>query len=79
MTSEASGQEGREPECCGQPMVHNSGTGTYECADAFFALLDEGVIQDWDHPARVTDAPPAMVDVLEHWKASSRPDGWESS
>lgn len=63
--------------CCGEPMVHNSGTGEYECAGAYFALVDEG----WDEIvlALVTEAEvgPALAPVLRHWRESCRPDGWD--
>lgn len=56
-----------EPRCCSTPMVHNSFTGQYECADAYFLLHDDGVdpylvdADDLDAGHRV---------ALEHWKAS---------
>jgi hypothetical protein len=75
-----SGRE--EPMHCGQPMVHNSFTGEYECADAYFTLLDEGALsatreawkmreQDWS-PEQLSDrdVPSHLLDILRHWRAS---------
>ncbi len=44
-----------EPECCGTPMVHYPQAG-YECADAYFALVDDDAItQDGATPPRLRD------------------------
>lgn len=68
-----------EPTCCDEPMVHNSGTGQYECADAYFALLDDNVIRDYDPPTLID---PETVSgehraMFDHWIESMRPDGWD--
>jgi hypothetical protein len=66
-----------EPECCGTPMVHNSFLGTYECADAYFALVDDEVFVDgWVgiDPSGLTDEQRTQY---EHWRASWVADGWE--
>jgi hypothetical protein len=70
---------------CGAPMVHNSFTGEWECADAYFTLLDEGALSahkiqgesDWS-PQQLTDrdVPRDLVETLRHWRASRTPDGW---
>lgn len=68
-----------EPTCCGVTMVHNSGTGQYECADAYFALVDDGVIWDYDPPA-LCDPENVSAEhraLYEHWLKSMRPDGWD--
>lgn len=59
-------------------MIHNSWTSEYECADAYFTLIDEGVIStDWpvvDDPDALT---PSHRAAYEHWRESVRPDGAE--
>lgn len=67
-----------EPECCKTPMVHNSFTGEYECAEAYFALVDDGVLDDGCgelHHLADDEVPPDLVPTLHHWRASRRPDG----
>ncbi|MEU3452133.1 hypothetical protein ABZ671_00620 [Micromonospora sp. NPDC006766] len=59
-----------EPVCCDEPMIHNSFTGLYECAEAYFHLLDDGVLGD---PPDLSD-----TDVMDdyqreryaHWKTT---------
>lgn len=62
-----------EPTCCGEPMVHNSGTGKYECAAAFFALVDDKVITD-DGFLLQEALSPRDRDLYDHWQSSVRPD-----
>lgn len=68
-----------EPECCGVPMVHNSYTEEYECADAYFFLVDEGALGDPEAPHLSPDQirwalPTEQIDALRHWRQSRRPD-----
>lgn len=62
-------------------MVHNSSTGEYECADAYFSLDDEGALGEPGYgdldPGMLDDGdvPPNLLATLEHWRASRRPDG----
>lgn len=72
-----------EPECCNTSMIHNSATGQYECADAYFALADEGVIGDCgDLRMEATGNGCACSNcrawraLYDHWQQSKRPDGW---
>jgi hypothetical protein len=60
-----------EPECCGAPMVHNSFTSEYECVDAYFALVDEGIFEDGESSdyVEVADLTPPMRERYEHWLA----------
>jgi hypothetical protein len=30
-----------EPQCCDASMIHNSGTGEFECSEAYFALIGD--------------------------------------
>lgn len=65
-----------EPECCGTPMVHNSWSGEWECADAYFTLEDDGVI-DWG--VLLVDV--GRLDRYQteryfHWRGVRVPDGW---
>jgi len=64
-----------EPMCCGEPMVHNSWTSEHECAVAYFALVDEGIGEGALERATAEDVGPALVEALEHWRASRIPDG----
>ncbi|ATO14671.1 hypothetical protein CO540_13230 [Micromonospora sp. WMMA2032] len=56
-------------------MVHNSFTEQYECADAYFALLDDGVLSDCspigDDFAAMTEY---QLDRYEHWRVSCTDD-----
>ncbi|MFI7608486.1 hypothetical protein ACIBTV_25500 [Micromonospora sp. NPDC049366] len=65
-----------EPLCCDKPMVHNSFTGQWECADAYFELLDSGVLSE-SIPDRSDTA--AMDDHqrerFEHWLTNRIDDG----
>jgi hypothetical protein len=67
-----------EPMCCDEPMVHNSFTEEYECADAYFRLADEG----WDDLGLVyvtaEDVGPELAPFLAHWRESRIPDGRSS-
>lgn len=69
-----------EPMCCGTPMVHNSWTEEYECADAYFALLDNGVIGE---SATLMVDEDSLTDHererYEHWRTSRVPDAERSS
>jgi hypothetical protein len=58
-------------------MVHNSATGEYECADAYFGLLDDGILGEFGAGMCVeVDALTAHQRVLhEHWLAARVPDG----
>jgi hypothetical protein len=60
----------REPECCGDPMVHNSWTGEWECAVAYFALADEGAAGDIIETLTPEDVGPDLVETLAHWRGS---------
>jgi hypothetical protein len=73
-----------EPECCNTPMVHNSYTGEWECADAYLALVDEGVIGDYgDLRSEAVENGCACSNcrawraLYVHWQESRRPDGWD--
>lgn len=62
-----------EPLCCGTPMVHNSWTGQYECADAYFTLVDDHCGgYEWVALERLTaeDVGPDLADALAHWRGS---------
>lgn len=67
-----------EPECCGEPMIHNSYSGQYECADAYFYLDGDGLLGDigdlieWRRPLTKFDR-----ERHAHWKASFMADGWD--
>lgn len=65
-----------EPICCGAPMVHNSWLGQYECADAYFALLDDEVIADTGVSLRVEhdELTEYQRERWKHWRASWIPD-----
>lgn len=36
-----------EPTCCDEAMVHNTRFGRWECADALFALIENGRLEEW--------------------------------
>ena len=60
-----------EPMCCGTPMLHNSWTCEYECADAYFRLIDDGVL-DTNLPfltVEVEDLTTYQRERYEHWRA----------
>jgi hypothetical protein len=69
-----------EPLCCGDPMIHNSGTGMWECAAAYFDLTDSGAIDpDWSDRLII---PPEWTTVEEveqyhHWRDTMTPDGYD--
>jgi hypothetical protein len=63
-----------EPMCCDTPMVHNSWAEAYECADAYFTLVDEGYGEGVIETLRVDDIEPGLADTLGHWRASRRSD-----
>jgi hypothetical protein len=63
-----------EPSCCNTSMVHNSWNGEWECASAYFALVDE---HDWiaEGMLELVEADEVSVTVrddLAHWRASRR-------
>ncbi|MCX5066617.1 hypothetical protein OOJ91_12085 [Micromonospora lupini] len=58
-----------EPVCCGEPMVHNSWTGEYECAAAYFALVDGGVLGDTGLRLDMTDLDADQRALVEHWQS----------
>lgn len=64
------------PLCCGEAMVHNSFTGMYECADAYFWLDSEGLLGDcgdlveWRRPLTEFDR-----ERYAHWWESWIDDG----
>jgi hypothetical protein len=62
------------PECCNEPMVHNTATGAYECADAYFALVDEqpGLADVMLELVEDGEVPAGLVETLRHWRASIR-------
>jgi hypothetical protein len=73
-----------EPSCCGSPMVHNSSTGMYECADAFFLLIgddeDPGVAIENNYGGLDLLVPldwltEVEAERWEHWHAFQIPDG----
>jgi hypothetical protein len=68
----ASRPKASEPICCGDPMIHNSFTGQYECSVAYLVLHDEGIDPYLVDPA---DLEPAQRAQHAHWMASRRPDG----
>jgi len=71
------------PDCCGEPMLHNSFTGEYECFEAFQIVesaldpKEEGLDFNpgW---LRDEDVPASVVEDLRHWRDSRVPDGWSS-
>lgn len=64
-----------EPECCGKPMVHNSFTEEFECADAYFELLDDGVLDEVIADRSDADAMnDHQRERYEHWKSTRVPD-----
>ncbi|MFG1872178.1 hypothetical protein [Micromonospora arborensis] len=63
-----------EPGCCGTPMVRNSFTGQYECADAYFQLLDDGVLGGVPDLSDTDAMNDHQRDRYEHWK-TTRIDG----
>lgn len=69
----------KEPTCCGEPMIHNSFTSEYECAEAYFTLVDEEVITDWSpRHHNPSELPGWLQEHYEHWLTSMRPDGWDA-
>lgn len=72
-----------EPECCNTPMVHNSWTDEWECADAYFALVDAGVFSDgesFEHSGSWTVREfVALRKLHEHWRTSFVPDQFVSN
>jgi hypothetical protein len=60
----------RVPKCCGEPMVHNSWTGEWECAVAYFALVDEGDAEDIIGALTPEDVGPDLAETLAHWRGS---------
>lgn len=69
-----------EPMCCGEPMIHNSFTGEFECAEAYFTLLDDEVISDWSAGRVLLDgATDYHRERHAHWLSSMRPDGWPAA
>lgn len=65
-----------DPLCCGIPMVHNSWTGEFACADAYFYLVDEvGPNEVLCFMAR-DQIPAEYREAWDHWRASFVPDGW---
>ena len=56
-------------------MVHNSWTQEYECADAFFALVDEGFGEGTLERVTADEVGPELAPTLEHWRQSRRPNG----
>ena len=56
-----------EPICCQTPMVHNSFTEQYECADAYFALHDDDIDPYFADPNDLTEA---QRSYLDHWLTS---------
>lgn len=63
-----------EPMCCNTPMVHNSWTEEYECADAYFQLLDDGVLGDVAQRSNTDAMNDYQRGRYEHWLASRIPD-----
>ncbi|MCW6003938.1 hypothetical protein K1W54_04980 [Micromonospora sp. CPCC 205371] len=70
-----------EPMCCGTPMVHNSWTEEYECADAYFRLLDDGVLDGTLALLAVDDEhlTPYQRERYEHWRTVRVPDAARSA
>jgi len=64
-----------EPECCGLPMVHNSWTGEWECADAYFGLIDDKVLGDFGLIVEQDTLTTHQAERYEHWRAVRVPDG----
>lgn len=58
-----------EPKCCDDPMVRNS-VGRYECATAFFALIDEGIVEGLLDGLTADDVPAHLATTLTHWRES---------
>ncbi len=59
-----------EPVCCGEPMVHNSWAGHFECADAYFALTDDGVLVDDSLRIEWALLSDHQRERYEHWLAA---------
>lgn len=55
------------PTCCGELMIEDNGIG-WECADAYFSLLDDGVVDPCGFsPPRLTPrATQAQRALLAH-------------
>jgi hypothetical protein len=70
-----------EPVCCHEPMIHNGFTGEYECATAYFRLIDDlGSSPDEPFEGIVAlletdDVPDDLRPILAHWRESCIPDG----
>lgn len=62
-----------EPMCCGEPMVHNTWTGENECAEAYFRLLDDGVLGDVAQRSNISAMNDFQRGRYEHWLASCIP------
>jgi hypothetical protein len=73
--AERAGTVEEELTCCGEPMVHNSFTGEYECADAYFRLADEGFDEIALALVTAEEVGPALESMLTHWRESRIPDG----
>ena len=65
-----------EPLCCREPMVHNSWTCEYECADAYFALVDEYGAECVPFLAE-RDVSAEMLPTFRHWRESMVSDDTE--
>jgi hypothetical protein len=69
-----------DPLCCAAPMVHNSFLQQWECADAYFELLDDDVIASTGfgpyalRVERVDQLAARHRERYEHWIASVRLD-----
>lgn len=61
-----------DPECCVEPMVHNTFTGEFECLQAYTVLHDHGVDPYLVDPR---DLPLRLQGEWEHWNGSRQSDG----
>jgi hypothetical protein len=70
------GSSQQVPTCCDEPMVSYCGDWAWECADAYFALLDDGVLyEDGASPPNLRDdATDEQRQLYEHLLAT-RIDG----
>lgn len=60
-----------EPVCCDEPMIHNSFTGHYECADAYLRLLDDGVLGGVPELSDTDAMDDYQRERYEHWRTGT--------
>ena len=65
---------GADGDLCDGTMVHNSWSGEWECAGAFFALNDNGVLADGFLVGDEDDLGEWDRRFLDHWRTHRVPD-----